>query len=57
MGLVLVNTGDGKGKTTAALGVVMRMLGRKKRVCVIQFLKGMSPVIGVRYVLERSSMG
>ncbi len=38
-GMILVNTGDGKGKTTAALGVVLRMLGRGKRVCVIQFLK------------------
>lgn len=38
-GLVLVNTGDGKGKTTAALGVILRMLGRKKRVALIQFLK------------------
>ena len=38
-GLVLVNTGDGKGKSTAAFGVILRMLGRKKRVALIQFLK------------------
>ncbi len=38
-GLVLVNTGDGKGKTTASLGVILRMLGRKKRVALVQFLK------------------
>lgn len=38
-GLVLVNTGEGKGKTTAAFGVILRMLGRKKRVALIQFLK------------------
>jgi cob(I)alamin adenosyltransferase len=38
-GLVLVNTGDGKGKTTAALGVILRMLGRGKRAALIQFLK------------------
>ena len=38
-GLVMVNTGDGKGKTTAALGVMTRAWGRKMRVGVIQFLK------------------
>jgi cob(I)alamin adenosyltransferase len=38
-GLVIVNTGDGKGKTTAALGMIMRAWGRDLRVCVIQFLK------------------
>ncbi|MSQ12039.1 MAG: cob(I)yrinic acid a,c-diamide adenosyltransferase [Dehalococcoidia bacterium] len=38
-GLVVVNTGNGKGKTTAALGVVMRAWGRDMRVIVLQFLK------------------
>ena len=37
--LVLVNTGDGKGKSTAAFGVVIRALARDWRVCVIQFVK------------------
>lgn len=38
-GLMIVNTGDGKGKTTAALGVVLRAWGRGFRICVIQFIK------------------
>ena len=37
--VVVVNTGDGKGKSTAAFGVVMRSVARGWRVCVIQFLK------------------
>jgi cob(I)alamin adenosyltransferase len=39
-GLVIVNTGNGKGKTTAALGVVLRSLGHGHRVAVVQYIKG-----------------
>ena len=39
-GRIIVNTGNGKGKTTAALGTAFRALGHGQRVCVIQFLKG-----------------
>jgi cob(I)alamin adenosyltransferase len=39
-GLLLVYTGHGKGKTTAALGLVFRALGRKLPVAVVQFIKG-----------------
>jgi cob(I)alamin adenosyltransferase len=37
--LVIVNTGDGKGKSTAAFGIVIRGVARGWRVCVIQFIK------------------
>ncbi len=39
-GLIMVNTGHGKGKTTAALGMAFRALGHGLPVCVIQFIKG-----------------
>ena len=39
-GLIQVYTGDGKGKTTAALGLALRAAGRRLRVVMIQFLKG-----------------
>ncbi len=44
-GLVIVYTGDGKGKTSAALGAAMRCLGHGWRVLVIQFFKGDWPVV------------
>ncbi len=39
-GLIIVHTGNGKGKTTAALGMVMRSLGHGYQVAIIQFIKG-----------------
>ncbi len=39
IGLLIVNTGDGKGKTTAALGVLLRAWGQNMRVVMLQFLK------------------
>jgi cob(I)alamin adenosyltransferase len=38
--MLIVFTGNGKGKTTAALGQVVRVLGREKRALMIQFIKG-----------------
>lgn len=52
-GMVLVYTGDGKGKTTAALGLCFRALGWGKKVCVIQFLKSKEYVCGERLFLEK----
>lgn len=42
-GLVQVFTGDGKGKTSAALGVILRALGHGLRVCAVVFMKGDYP--------------
>lgn len=39
-GLVMVYTGNGKGKTTAALGQALRAIGHDRKVCIIQFMKG-----------------
>ena len=38
--LIMINTGNGKGKTTAALGVAMRCVGNKMKVFIVQFIKG-----------------
>lgn len=51
--LVLVNTGDGKGKSTAAFGVVMRAVARGWRVAVIQFVKSGKWKVGEEATAKR----
>jgi len=52
-GLLIVNTGNGKGKTTAALGVLLRAWGRDMRVGGIQFFKHENANFGELRALER----
>ena len=51
-GRIIIHTGDGKGKTTAALGTVFRALGHGQKVCVIQFIKGQGKY-GERILAEK----
>ena len=51
-GLVQIFTGDGKGKTSAALGIVLRALGHGLRVCIVAFMKGDYPY-GEWHVLSK----
>jgi cob(I)alamin adenosyltransferase len=51
-GLLMVNTGDGKGKTTAALGVLIRAAGRGMNCCLIQFMKAKTDRYGEHESLE-----
>ncbi|MGO3216517.1 MAG: cob(I)yrinic acid a,c-diamide adenosyltransferase, partial [Halomonas sp.] len=53
-GLIIVNTGNGKGKTTAAWGTVTRALGYGYNVAVVQFIKGLWEC-GERNRLEEDS--
>ncbi len=39
-GLLIVHTGPGKGKSTAAIGLMLRMIGRGRRTAMVQFIKG-----------------
>ncbi len=52
-GLVIVNTGHGKGKTTAALGVLMRAWGRNMRIGGVQFFKNENASFGELKAAER----
>ncbi|HJV35851.1 cob(I)yrinic acid a,c-diamide adenosyltransferase [Geomonas sp.] len=51
-GLIQVYTGNGKGKTTASLGLALRAVGRELTVCMIQFMKGGGPY-GEQMAAER----
>ncbi len=50
-GLLIVHTGPGKGKSTAAIGLMLRMIGRGRRTAMVQFIKGAWET-GERRVLE-----
>lgn len=52
-GLLMVNTGDGKGKTTAAIGVLVRAAGRGLTCCMIQFMKSKTDRYGEHESLEQ----
>ena len=52
-GLVIVNTGDGKGKTTAALGVIFRAWGRNFRIRMFQFIKHTGARFGENRAADR----
>lgn len=52
-GLLMVNTGDGKGKTTAALGVLVRAAGRGLKCAMVQFMKSKSDRYGEHESLEK----
>lgn len=52
-GLLMVNTGDGKGKTSAALGVIIRAAGRGMNCALIQFMKSKTDRYGEHESLEK----
>jgi cob(I)alamin adenosyltransferase len=52
-GLLMVNTGDGKGKTTCALGLMMRAAGRGLNCCMIQFMKSRNDRYGEHESAEK----
>jgi cob(I)alamin adenosyltransferase len=64
-GLVIINTGHGKGKTTAAIGLGVRAAGNRMRVRMIQFIKGVwktgeqrtLPLLAPYFELERVGQG
>lgn len=51
-GLLILNTGDGKGKTTAAIGTMVRAAGRGLRCCMVQFMKSKNDRYGEHESLE-----
>ena len=52
-GLLMVNTGDGKGKTTASIGLMVRAAGRGLKCCMIQFMKSKTDRYGEHESLEK----
>lgn len=52
-GLLMLNTGDGKGKTTAAIGTMVRAAGRGLKCCMVQFMKSKTDRYGEHESIEK----
>lgn len=52
-GLLMVHTGNGKGKTTSALGLMMRAAGRGLKCCMVQFIKSRNDIYGEHVSAEK----
>jgi len=52
-GLVVINTGNGKGKSTAAFGVMLRAWGRGMKTCAVQFIKSEKSMYGEQMAAEK----
>lgn len=57
MGLLIVHTGNGKGKTTAALGMLLRSLGHGQKCAVVQFIKGNLETSETKLVAVAEALG
>ena len=56
-GLIIVHTGAGKGKSTAAFGMAIRSLGQGMKVGIVQFIKGAIPTGEAAFIAKIASMG
>jgi cob(I)alamin adenosyltransferase len=56
-GLIVVHTGAGKGKSTAAFGMAIRSLGQGMKVAIVQFIKGAIPTGEAAFIAKLSAMG
>ena len=56
-GLIIVHTGSGKGKSTAAFGMAIRSLGQGMKVGIVQFIKGAIPTGEAAFIAKIASMG
>ena len=54
--MIQIYTGNGKGKTTAALGLIVRALGREKKVCLIQFMKKNFEYGEIKFLSEQQGL-